>query len=540
MMDHVCKKQYGKNPIRWRNLSLAIISFIFLFSFIPVVEAHSSLLESVPGKGQLVDTSPSSLKLQFNEPIDHDLATVTIYDWDGRPILTKNPEGQKERSKALQIPLPELDQGTYTVQWNVVSLDGHPVDGSYHFAVGKATEGGTASVGTNDNATTILIIARAIVEGFILLIAGLYWFAWSAEKRNFPSLGTLLARGRFITGSILIVGTIGEFIAYASTLPPGLLPTILNGRWDLLLHFPFVLMLFAQLLFLILLFIPGMVRAWYLIMWLILAAIPSFGGHVWGMQHPFIALIPRILHQFAIALWLGALGYFILFLLFRKKQANDDSLPPFRSFFVPKVMIASGLVVATGVIMVFLQSSWTAVVNQWDSWSTLLLVKILLTVLMLGIALFQTLKWRKRKSFSTPRLIRVEWIIGLIIIVFGVWMSQSAYPIPIKSYTATLSSEQGETEINIANLRRGEQEMNIQLPLIDGKEPEHIAVDMAMPDHGMSSGPFEAKQVKQESYQVTLPFTMIGSWKLVIHATYPNGVKSEWEDSLFISGGGND
>src|SRR5699024_12004970 len=61
----------------------------------------------------------------------------------------------------------------------------------------------------------------------------------------------------------------------------------------------------------ILLLIPDMVRGWYLAVWALLAIIPAFGGHIWGMKEPLIALIPRIIHQLSIAFWLGALAYII-------------------------------------------------------------------------------------------------------------------------------------------------------------------------------------------------------------------------------------
>lgn len=346
-------------------------------------------------------------------------------------------------------------------------------------------------------------------------------------------------KGRAIAAIILVAGTIGELATYATTLPPGLIHTIVTGRWDLLPHFPFVLMLVVQLFFLLLLFIPNMLRGWYLAMWFVLAAVPSFGGHIWGMEHPFIAVIPRIFHELAIAFWLGALGYFILLQLLKRQQGKGVTYDSFRSFFVPKVMVASGLVVASGVIMVFMQTGWTAVVTEWGNWSTLLLAKILLTIVMLSFALFQTLKWRKRETFSTPRVIRVEWIVGLVIIVLGVWMSQSAYPIPERSYSATLTSGQSQAEINIDSLQRGEQQMTIRVPSTDGNPPEQLTVDMLMPVHSMVSGPIEVKKIGQGLYQVTLPFTMSGGWNLVIHAEYRNGQKVEWKDSVFIKGNGN-
>ncbi|MGE8207363.1 copper resistance protein CopC [Heyndrickxia sp. NPDC080065] len=516
------------------------IGFFIFFLQAPPVEAHSTLLETTPAEKIVTEESPPTLKLRFNEPIEQDLAIVTIYDWNAKPVFTGKPDGDgAKRTSLLEFSLPKLKQGTYTVQWSVVSLDGHPVSGAYHFAVSKATKGGVKSVtGAGENKGP-LIASRTIAEGLLLLGAGLFWFSWLAEKKHFPSLGSLFKRGRGIGAFVLVLATIAELITYAAALPSGLIQTIFNGRWDLLLQFPFILMVLAQLFFLIMLFIPGMMRGWYLFMWLALVIVPAFGGHVWGLENPIIALIPRIIHQLSIALWLGALCYVILLVIWQKKQEEGVSWKEFRPFFVNKMMVASGLVVISGIIMVFLQSGWIAVVTDWSGWSTLLLIKIIFTILMLSLALFQTLKWKRQQNFTTIKIIRVEWIAGLVVILMGVWMSQTAYPIASKSYNSTLTDGQAKAEVNISKLQVGEQRMIVQIPDVDGKLPEEVTVNLTMPDHGMKYSASSAGTKDSSEYQVNLPFSMIGTWRIEIIAKYPGGKQKEWTDDIFVAGGGN-
>ncbi|ASK64048.1 hypothetical protein CFK37_18745 [Virgibacillus phasianinus] len=522
------------------KIAALCIGLYFVFMHVPAVQAHSGLLESTPAERVVTEKSPPALKLHFSEPIEQELASVTIYDWNANPVFSGHPDEEGERSPTLEFSLPKLDQGTYTVKWSIVSLDGHPVSGSYSFAVGEATAGGVESATSAGDSKVPLIIARTIAQGLLLLGAGYFLFAWLAERRGYPSNSTLFRRGRRIGAVILVLATIAELAFYAASLPPGMMQTVLQGRWDLLLDFPFVLMLFAQLFALILLFIPGMVRGWYLVLWLALAAIPAFGGHVWGMENPLIALIPRIIHQLAIALWLGALCYVILLIYWQRKHGGEVSWGKFRPFFVNRMMVATGLVVLSGITMVFLQTSWVAVVTDWMQWSTLLLFKLIFTAVMIGLAVFQTLKWKKRKTFATPRVIRVEWIIGLVVILIGVWMSQTAYPIAVESYDQTLASSQeqaqAEAAVSIDQLQVGEQQMIIRLSAIDGERPEQLRVEIVMPDHGMKSGPLTAKQTQPGEYHVKLPFTMPGTWHLKITANYPSGQKTQWTDNLFIAG----
>lgn len=503
------------------------------------VDAHATLLEMEPTEKVVIEESPSTLSLRFNEPIEHDLAMVTVYDWNAKPIFTGNPEGDVERAPLLEFSLPELKEGTYTVKWNVVSADGHPVGGSYAFSVGKATEGEVQSVAGEDTSEGWLTMVRIIPEGLILLGAGLFWFGWLAERRNYPSVDALWKRGRLTAAVLIILGTIAEFIVYGFSLPPGIIQVILGGRWELLTQFPFVLMLFVQMLFLVLLFIPRMERGWYLVLWILLAITPAFGGHVWGMENPILALIPRVFHQIAIAFWLGALCYVILLLIWNKKQDSQISWKEFRPFFVNKMLIASGVVVISGIVMIFLQTGVTAVFTDWKFWSTLVIIKIILTIVMGGLALYQTLKWKTTKTFTTTRLIRSEWIIGLVVIVFGIWMSQIAYPIAIKTYDEILTTNQTEVEVYIEALKAGDQEMTISVAEKDGELPENMNVKVSMPQHGMGSGILEADEGETGSYTIQLPFTMPGTWLLEITATYPNGDQVEWEDEVFIASKGN-
>lgn len=513
-----------------------------IFAIFPgnsTVHAHATLVEMEPAEDIVAEEAPSSLTLTFNEPIEHDLAMLTIYDSNAKPVFTGNPDDGVEKSPKLEFSPPDLEDGTYTVKWNVVSADGHPVGGSYAFAVGEPTEGGVKTVDGNDESETSLVLARIVPEALLLVGAGLFWFGWLAERQGFPGVGSLWRKGRLIAAALLVIGTIAEFIIYGLSLPPGIIEVMLNGRWELLQQFPFIIMLAAQLLLLILVFIPGMMQGWYLAVWALLAVVPSFGGHVWGMKEPFVALIPRVFHQLAIAFWLGALAYIILLLLWQKKQEKPFSWKNFRPFFVNKMLVASGLVVISGVVMVYLQAGVKAVFTDWKTWSAIVIIKIILTAAMGAIALWQTLKWKRVGDFTTKRLIRWEWGVGLLVVVLGVWLSQIAYPMKVETYQESLEEEQVEAEVAIDKLQMGDRNMAAEIPEVDGEQPEDVQVQVSMPQHDMGSDELTAEETEKGHYTAELPFTMSGTWLVEITATYPEHQKVEWTDEVFIAGEGN-
>lgn len=532
------RERYKNIPFMIMCVTLYLVLYVMIF-LITTVEAHASLLEMEPAENVVADDPPSELILRFNEPIEHDLAIVTIYDSDAKPVFTGNPHNDVDKSPKLEFDLPKLDDGTYIVKWNVVSADGHPVGDSYAFSIGMPTEGGVKSVAKVADSEGALIVARVITEGLLLIGAGLFWFSWLAESRAFPSIDTLWKRGRRIGAIAIVLGTIAELITYSLNLPPGIIQVMLNGRWDLLSQFPFIFMVFAQLLFLLLLFIPGMVRGWYLALWLVLAITPAFGGHVWSMESPFIALIPRVIHQMVIAFWLGALAYVILLIISRKHHDKEIAWQKFRAFFMRKMVIASGLVIASGIVMVLLQTGITAIFTDWKNWSLLIIIKVVLTSAMISMAIYQTLKWKKTETFTTKRMIKVEWIVGLIVIALGVWISQISYPIAIKTYDETLTANQAEASVSIDQLKVGDQEMTVVLSERDGSEPDTVTVEVSMPQHDMGSGKVTVEPDENGHYTIDLPFTMPGTWLLEIHAIYPDGEEEEWQDELFIAGEAN-
>ena len=96
--------------------------------------AHSLLLESAPGAGATLAASPSTLMLRFNNRIEKPLSRVRLVDASGAPqALTLSPNaGGADR---LVATMPPLGPGTWRVEWQVLSTDGHVVAGRFQFTV---------------------------------------------------------------------------------------------------------------------------------------------------------------------------------------------------------------------------------------------------------------------------------------------------------------------------------------------------------------------------------------------------------------------
>ena len=96
-------------------------------------QAHDTLLESEPADGATLETSPEAITLTFSADILEVSPLVRITDESGEQLAEITPSVDGPVATAtLEEPLPA---GTSTVQWRVVSSDGHPIEGTFEVTV---------------------------------------------------------------------------------------------------------------------------------------------------------------------------------------------------------------------------------------------------------------------------------------------------------------------------------------------------------------------------------------------------------------------
>lgn len=100
--------------------------------------AHDSLISSDPADGATLETTPEQITLTYSAEVLEVSPVVQISAGEsGEPVeLTPVIDGP---TVTAEIPEP-LAAGTHTVQWRVVSSDGHPIEGSFTFTVETGPE----------------------------------------------------------------------------------------------------------------------------------------------------------------------------------------------------------------------------------------------------------------------------------------------------------------------------------------------------------------------------------------------------------------
>ncbi len=97
--------------------------------------AHSLLLASTPAPDAVLRASPPAVVLRFNNRIEKRLSRVRLVDERGTAATAPTARSADEAAESLRAVVPPLTPGTWRVEWQVFSTDGHVVTGSYQFRV---------------------------------------------------------------------------------------------------------------------------------------------------------------------------------------------------------------------------------------------------------------------------------------------------------------------------------------------------------------------------------------------------------------------
>ncbi|MFE2226202.1 copper resistance CopC/CopD family protein [Streptomyces kronopolitis] len=140
--------------------------------------AHAALTGSTPAQGAVVDHAPGQVALTFSEGVAMGDDSIRVLDPKGKRVdagKLRNLSSGTVVKYGAGLPAG-LGNGTYTVAWQAVSADSHPVSGAFTFSVGAPSK--TTAAVPQDKAGGGLVgalygIARALAyTGFVLLVGG--------------------------------------------------------------------------------------------------------------------------------------------------------------------------------------------------------------------------------------------------------------------------------------------------------------------------------------------------------------------------------
>ena len=113
-----------------------VLSSALLLLALPGGQAwgHAYPAVSIPDNGAMVKEPPRELRIQFTEAVELAFSQITVRGSNGEVV--SQGKLRQLASDTVAIDLKPLSAGSYSVEWQVLSVDTHVTDGILRFTVG--------------------------------------------------------------------------------------------------------------------------------------------------------------------------------------------------------------------------------------------------------------------------------------------------------------------------------------------------------------------------------------------------------------------
>jgi copper transport protein len=140
--------------------------------------AHAYLTKTFPSASALLLAAPREVALTYDEAVEPRFAIISVTDRGGRQETTAAPQRSPADPDTLVVPLrAHLPEGWYLVYWRAISVDGHPVQGAFTFAIGprpgQAPQFAIPHI-SQTATTTPLLVARWLMFLTVMSAIGLF------------------------------------------------------------------------------------------------------------------------------------------------------------------------------------------------------------------------------------------------------------------------------------------------------------------------------------------------------------------------------
>jgi methionine-rich copper-binding protein CopC len=125
-----------------RKFSLAVLAFLCLVLSSPLSFAHGEIVTTYPLRDSISSPTPTQVWIEFDgelQLIDGEVInTLKVKDSTG--LVVSAEDADIEGSKISTQISDQSVGGVFTVEYRIVSEDGHPVEGSYTFQASPGFE----------------------------------------------------------------------------------------------------------------------------------------------------------------------------------------------------------------------------------------------------------------------------------------------------------------------------------------------------------------------------------------------------------------
>jgi methionine-rich copper-binding protein CopC len=132
--------------------SSLVLLLLLVLAQAPSASAHTGLVTSDPAAGAVLASVPTQIRLSFDEELLAETVKISVVDAAGTAVLILDPV--VDGANVTTTWPPGLVGPDYTVNYRVVSSDGHPVSGSISFTAGTAPASTPATSAASASPTT--------------------------------------------------------------------------------------------------------------------------------------------------------------------------------------------------------------------------------------------------------------------------------------------------------------------------------------------------------------------------------------------------
>ena len=173
-----------------RKFTVAALAALFLIFSAPLSLAHGQIVSTYPLKDSKSSPAPSQVWIEFDGKLQLIEGEVvnTLKVTDSTGLVVSSEEAVIEGARISTQVSDQSVGGVFTVQYRIVSEDGHPVEGSYTFEASPGFEATemiepTTSTTPSDNQAEFSFGAL-VMAVFLVVFAVRYFTKMRNEKRD--------------------------------------------------------------------------------------------------------------------------------------------------------------------------------------------------------------------------------------------------------------------------------------------------------------------------------------------------------------------
>jgi copper transport protein len=497
------------------------------------VAAHAQLDTSSPAPSAVLESAPSEIRLDFNEPVVPVARSIEIYNQEGQRIVVGEAlVSPDDPSVLIAGDVPGIPDGLYVVAWRAVSNDGHAIEGAYSFQIGASAP----IVATSDLIANVL----SGQDG----PRGLSWLMGIAKFLGFLGLClvlgclAMLAGGSISSRRVITCVGIGWIFAAVSALVLFVAqgPYTIAGTWSDLFDTSLWSDVYAtrlgkalvvrELLLLSLLVLIWSLRgqftrsltSWWrsttLLVGIGIVLTLSASGHPSASSLAGIAVFVDALHFSSVILWVGGLIVVAFGGVMRSAHADVvvRRFSRIATFAIP-VTVLTGL-----------WQTWHLVPAIGDitqtTWGKALLVKTCFVIAAVTLGGFARWLVQRGEGSSIHRIVVVEFLIATV--VLGVTAGMLARSPEVTEANAVFSTQliEGDTIVGVAVTpgRVGNNEIHVTISTPSGtlSPVEGVTMRLTLPGSEVPTITAAVSELGPNHFVGVLSILTAGTWTLEI------------------------